>query len=123
MAYLLGSQYCIESLKTDVSDLQTAVTDVCSRTGQFDMFPLEQLPWCKIIFSSWDMVILLFQLALDKWIAMDFAGPVVHPSWKYPDKSASEIDVVELLDIHNFTNDEESNQVAHIILLELVVDR
>lgn len=33
MAYLLGSKYCIESLASDVSDLQAAVSDVISRVG------------------------------------------------------------------------------------------
>lgn len=33
MAYLLGSKYCLESLSSDVSDLQDAVVDVISRVG------------------------------------------------------------------------------------------
>ena len=34
MAHLLGSKFCIESLRTDVSDIQKAVIDVFSRTGK-----------------------------------------------------------------------------------------
>ena len=33
MAHLLGSKYCIESLQSDVGDLQSAVADVFSRVG------------------------------------------------------------------------------------------
>ena len=83
MAHLLGSKYCIESLRNDVTDLQATVVDVFSR-----------------------------------------AGPVNHPSWKYPDKISSDVNIVELLDIYNYNEEEEEEcQVAHIVLLELIVDR
>ncbi len=36
MASLLGSEYCVGSLRDDVSDLQTAVTDVVSRAGRIN---------------------------------------------------------------------------------------
>jgi len=38
MASLLGSKYCIESLRGDVSDLQSAVVDVLSRVGRSATF-------------------------------------------------------------------------------------
>lgn len=82
MAYLLGSKFCIESLRNDVIDLQETVTDVLSR-----------------------------------------AGPVKCPSWKYPDKQALDVAVPELLQQHNYSDDEEERQVSHIVLLELVIDR
>ena len=50
-------------------------------------------------------------------------GPVTQPSWKYPDKAASNIHMDELLEIYVYTDDEEERQVAHIVLLELVIDR
>ena len=52
-----------------------------------------------------------------------FSGPVVHPSWKYPDKKSNEVNLADLLELYDFTQDEEDNQMAHIVLLELVVDR
>lgn len=50
-------------------------------------------------------------------------GPVHHPSWKYPDKTSSEIDMTEFLETYDYSEDEEERQVAHIVLLEMVVDR
>ena len=82
MAHLLGSRYCIESLRTDVTDLQGAVVDVFSRTG-----------------------------------------PVRSASWKYPDKVSADLDLTELLEIYDWSEEEEERQVAHIVLLELVIDR
>ena len=82
MAYLLGNKFCIESLRTDVSDLQDSIMDVFSR-----------------------------------------AGPVSCLSWKYPDKLASDLDITELLEIYDYSDEEEDRQVAHIALLELVIDR
>ncbi|XP_071850207.1 coiled-coil domain-containing protein 157-like isoform X1 [Apostichopus japonicus] len=83
MAYLLGSKYCIESLSSDVSDLQAAVSDVISRVG-----------------------------------------PVRYPSWKFPDKISSDLDIVELLDDCRYDDEDvEDNQVAHIKLFEMVIDR
>ena len=37
---LLGSKYCIESLRSDVTDLQEAILDVMSRAG-----PVRQPSW------------------------------------------------------------------------------
>ncbi|KAJ8042606.1 hypothetical protein HOLleu_09398 [Holothuria leucospilota] len=83
MAYLLGSKYCVESLTSDVKDLQAAVGDVCSRVG-----------------------------------------PVRYPSWKFPDKISSDLDIADLLEDCIYNEDEtEDNQVAHIKLFELVIDR
>ena len=82
MAHLLGSKFCIESLRSDVTDLQSAVSDVFSRTG-----------------------------------------PIRAPSWKYPDKASSDLDIPDLLEMYDFTDDEEERQVSHIVLLELVIDR
>ena len=51
------------------------------------------------------------------------AGPVHYRSWKYPDKVASELDIPGILELHEFSDDEEDCQVAHVVLLELVIDR
>ncbi|XP_013408045.1 coiled-coil domain-containing protein 157 isoform X2 [Lingula anatina] len=82
MAHLLGSKFCIESLRSDVTDLQAAVSDVFSRTG-----------------------------------------PTNSTSWKFPDKIGSEIDIEDLLETYDYSEDEEERQVSHISLLELVIDR
>lgn len=82
MAHLLGSRYCIESLRNDVTDIQATVVDVFSRSG-----------------------------------------PVRFPSWKYPDKVSADVDMTELLELYDYTDDEEERQVAHIVLLEMVIDR
>ncbi|XP_030847511.1 coiled-coil domain-containing protein 157 isoform X2 [Strongylocentrotus purpuratus] len=50
-------------------------------------------------------------------------GPVRYPSWKFPDKVSSDVDIEELLEDYKFSEDEEDNQVAHVILFELVIDR
>lgn len=82
MAQLLGSRFCIDSLRQDVSDLQGSVVDVLSRIG-----------------------------------------PAPFRSWKYPDKISSEVDVTQLLEKYDYSEDEEERQVAHIVLMELVIDR
>jgi hypothetical protein len=83
MAKLLGSKYCIESLRGDVADLNTVVVDVLSRVGPSASFR----------------------------------------SWKYPDKMSSDLDIAELLKIYDYSDDEEERQVAHIVLMEIVIDR
>ncbi|XP_067087671.1 coiled-coil domain-containing protein 157-like [Osmerus mordax] len=51
-------------------------------------------------------------------------GPVRFPSWKFPDKLSCNLDLVSLLDQYDFVDGEdEFNQHAHIVLLELVIDR
>jgi len=82
MAHLLGSRYCIESLRRDVLDLQTSIVDIFSRVG-----------------------------------------PVRCQSWKYPDRKSIDVNVTELLKEHDYSEDVEERQVAHIVLLEMVVDR
>ncbi|XP_045171608.2 coiled-coil domain-containing protein 157-like isoform X2 [Mercenaria mercenaria] len=82
MAYLLGAAAVMESLQTDVRDVQSCVMDIVSRTG-----------------------------------------PVQSTSWKFPDKSASDLDIEDLLDLYSYSDDEEERQVAHIALYELVIDR
>ena len=44
-------------------------------------------------------------------------------SWKFPGKKATELDIAEMLDDYSYCKDEESNQLSHIILFELVIDR
>ena len=83
MASLLGSKYCIESLRRDVSDLQSAVADVLSRVGPSASFR----------------------------------------SWKYPDKLSTDVSIPDLLETHVYSEDDEERQIAHVVLLELVIDR
>ncbi|XP_030646711.1 coiled-coil domain-containing protein 157-like [Chanos chanos] len=83
MAYLLGRQDCIDSLRRDLTDLQGTVLDVFSRTG-----------------------------------------PVRFASWKFPDKLSCNLDLVYLLEQYDYVDGEEDfSQHAHIVLLELVIDR
>ncbi|XP_054749412.2 coiled-coil domain-containing protein 157-like [Lytechinus pictus] len=55
--------------------------------------------------------------------ALSRVGPVRYPSWKFPDKVSSDIEIDELLEDYKFSEDEEDNQVAHVMLFELVIDR
>ena len=82
MAQLLGSKYCIESLRNDVNDIQETIVDVFSRVG-----------------------------------------PVRFPSWKYPDKTSCDVDLTELFELYDYCDDEEERQMAHVVLMELVIDR
>lgn len=82
MAHLLGSQACLESLKQDVTDIQTTIMDLLSR-----------------------------------------AGSVRSPSWKYPDKISSELDIGELLERYSYSNNDDHCKLSHIILFELLIDR
>ncbi|XP_046578937.1 coiled-coil domain-containing protein 157-like [Haliotis rubra] len=50
-------------------------------------------------------------------------GPVSFPSWKFPDKKSWDLDIDELLELYDYSEDEEERQVAHIALYELVIDR
>ncbi|XP_078679817.1 coiled-coil domain-containing protein 157-like isoform X2 [Branchiostoma floridae x Branchiostoma belcheri] len=53
-------------------------------------------------------------------------GPVRYPSWKFPDKISCDINIEELLERFQYSEDQEDqedNQVAHIMLFELVIDR
>lgn len=82
MAYMLGAASVMESLQTDVRDVQSCIMDIISRVG-----------------------------------------PVQCSSWKFPDKSASGLDIEDLLDLYSYSDDDEERQVAHIALYELVIDR
>ncbi|XP_043966804.1 coiled-coil domain-containing protein 157 isoform X1 [Gambusia affinis] len=51
-------------------------------------------------------------------------GPISYTSWKFPNKLASDLDLVDLLEVYDFVNGEEAyNQHSHVVLLELVIDR
>lgn len=82
MAELLGGEAILESLRTDVLDIQWAISGIISR-----------------------------------------AGPVEVASWKFPDKQSADLNIEELLDLYSYSDDAEDNQVAHIALYELVIDR
>ncbi|CAI9157305.1 unnamed protein product [Rangifer tarandus platyrhynchus] len=52
------------------------------------------------------------------------AGPVRFPSWKFPDRVACDLDMVALLEHYDHVpGDPEFTQLAHAVLLELVIDR
>ncbi|XP_002732567.1 coiled-coil domain-containing protein 157-like [Saccoglossus kowalevskii] len=83
MASLLGSKLCIESLSSDVADLQETINEVFSRVG-----------------------------------------PVRFPSWKFPDKVSSDVNIAELLEEYVYDDaDDEDSQVSHIMMYELTIDR
>ena len=44
-------------------------------------------------------------------------------SWKFPDKMATDIHVQELLQRYQFGKNDVDNQVSHIVLFEIVIDR
>uniref|UniRef100_A0A4W4GS41 Coiled-coil domain containing 157 n=1 Tax=Electrophorus electricus TaxID=8005 RepID=A0A4W4GS41_ELEEL len=51
-------------------------------------------------------------------------GPVRFTSWKFPDKLSCNLDLVSLLEQYDYVEGEtEINQLSHIVLLELVIDR
>ncbi|NXO30962.1 CC157 protein, partial [Cisticola juncidis] len=52
------------------------------------------------------------------------AGPVRFPSWKFPDREACELDLAVLLQRYRHSDSEpEFSQHAHVVLLELLIDR
>ncbi|KAM9194076.1 coiled-coil domain-containing protein 157 isoform 2-T2 [Dugong dugon] len=52
------------------------------------------------------------------------AGPVHFPSWKFPDRMACDLDMVDLLEHYDHVpSDPEFTQLSHAVLLELVIDR
>ncbi|NWX22144.1 CC157 protein, partial [Aegotheles bennettii] len=52
------------------------------------------------------------------------AGAVRFRSWKFPDKVSAELDLPALLERYSYSETEpEFNQHAHLVLLELVIDR
>lgn len=51
-------------------------------------------------------------------------GPVKFQSWKYPNKYAFDVNCREVIEIYDYDNeDDETNQLTHIILFELLIDR
>lgn len=44
-------------------------------------------------------------------------------SWKFPDKIATDIDIAELLQRYQYGKHEVDNQVSHIVLFEVIIDR
>lgn len=51
-------------------------------------------------------------------------GQVSYSSWKYPDKLAIDLNIPELLEMCEFDAAyDEENQISHLLLLELVIDR
>ncbi|GFO09866.1 coiled-coil domain-containing protein 157-like isoform x1 [Plakobranchus ocellatus] len=63
------------------------------------------------------------------WTVRDIisrTGPLNFRSWKFPDQSACDVDIDDLLDLYSCDDDDdddEEKQVAHIALYELVIDR
>ncbi|KAI6076416.1 Coiled-coil domain-containing protein 157 [Aix galericulata] len=52
------------------------------------------------------------------------AGPARFPSWKFPDRVSCELDLAALLERYDYVEgDPEFSQHAHVVLLELLVDR
>ncbi|XP_069789498.1 coiled-coil domain-containing protein 157 isoform X2 [Narcine bancroftii] len=51
-------------------------------------------------------------------------GAVRYPSWKFPDKTSCDLDLVSLLDRFDYMEDDaEFTQHSHVVLFELVIDR
>uniref|UniRef100_A0A8C5NAZ3 Uncharacterized protein n=1 Tax=Gouania willdenowi TaxID=441366 RepID=A0A8C5NAZ3_GOUWI len=51
-------------------------------------------------------------------------GPVCQTSWKFPDKSSFDLDMLALLEKYDYVeNEKTSNQISHVALLELIIDR
>ncbi|KAK6192725.1 hypothetical protein SNE40_004149 [Patella caerulea] len=50
-------------------------------------------------------------------------GLLEFPSWKFPDKMSCDLDMDDLMEMYDYSDGEEENQVAHIALYELVIDR
>lgn len=83
MAHLLGTKDCIESLRTDIMDLQIIISDICEKISDKPKYN----------------------------------------SWRSPDILSCDLDVERLLEKHIFCADVEENQLSHIVLIELVIDR
>ena len=83
MAHLLGARDCIESLRTDILDLQIIIRDICKKTTLKPKYN----------------------------------------SWRSPDVLSCDLDIDGLLEKHLYCADAEENQLSHIVLIELVIDR
>jgi len=47
-----------------------------------------------------------------------------YQSWKFPDKLSCNVDVSELVSSYQYEEDEdESNEVTHVMLYDLLIDR
>lgn len=44
-------------------------------------------------------------------------------SWKFPDQLATDVQIKDLLERYQFSKNELDNQVAHVILFEILIDR
>ena len=44
-------------------------------------------------------------------------------SWKFPDRLATDVDIPELLQRYQYGKNEVDNQVSHIVLFEIIIDR
>lgn len=44
-------------------------------------------------------------------------------SWKYPDQLATDVHIKEILERYQYSKNELDNQVAHVILFEILIDR
>lgn len=102
MAFLLGTQSCIESLRSDLKDIQDTIDEILVRTG-----PIKYT-------RSFEIQILL----LSKFF-FDYRCY----SWKSPDKLVTDLKIKELIDRYKYGKDEVDNQISHYSLLELIIDR
>ncbi|CAF1394768.1 unnamed protein product [Rotaria sp. Silwood1] len=50
-------------------------------------------------------------------------GSIKCHSWKFPDKLATDVDINELLERYQYGKNDLDNQVSHIILFEIIIDR
>ncbi|CAF1393627.1 unnamed protein product [Adineta ricciae] len=50
-------------------------------------------------------------------------GSIKCHSWKFPDKLATDVNIKELLERYRYGKNEVDNQVSHIILFEIIIDR
>ncbi|CAF0955792.1 unnamed protein product [Adineta ricciae] len=50
-------------------------------------------------------------------------GSIKCHSWKFPDKLATDVNIKELLERYRHGKNEVDNQVSHIILFEIIIDR
>ena len=47
-----------------------------------------------------------------------------YQSWKFPDKSSSDVDITELLEDYKYDDDDDDqNQISHVMLYDLLIDR
>lgn len=95
MAYLLGNESCIESLRSDLQDIQDTIDEILVRA----------------------------QSSTESVSSSNLSNQIKCYSWKSPDKLATDLKIKELLDRYRHGSDDSDNQVAHYSLLELIIDR